>query len=377
MLQGFLMRTSLTQLVRLGVGGGVSIVGGALALRQQHLHSHPVVEATAQQLRAAQAVEKLLGSAVASTSGVLGGYTDPIGGTACITIPVVSQGGVRAIARVEAEAEWLVQRAQAEARGEEPAAPTKGETCRWLLRHLEIERADTHATGETPTVLYSLPPNAPLSPWAPSRSPSASPRWLRALLPEPQGVVQSELTPRLILVGACTVALHAIVFGVLHKKMLNEKMLRRAETMLTLPETPAHTALATRAMELVAEVAPDGARKMVRHAGAPLYGHATSARVMAFTSLTNQQELFFSAERSATQASSRVRSQHARSPQQRPGEEWTLTQLSVGFSSAFAKRLERLPADADETALLEAVLSVQTRPIDVGLLDRRVSVYVQ
>jgi hypothetical protein len=189
--------------------------------------------------------------------------------------------------------------------------------------------------------------------------------------------VQSELTPRLILVGACTVALHAIVFGVLHKKMLNEKMLRRAETMLTLPETPAHTALATRAMELVAEVAPDGARKMVRHAGAPLYGHATSARVMAFTSLTNQQELFFSAERSATQASSRVRSQHARSPQQRPGEEWTLTQLSVGFSSAFAKRLERLPADADETALLEAVLSVQTRPIDVGLLDRRVSVYVQ
>ena len=297
------MRRSLGQLAGFGVAGSVAIVGGALALRQQHLRSSPVVAAAEQQLCAAEAVRGLLGSSVASTSGVVGGYTDPVGGTACITLPVVSEGGVRAVARVEAEAEWLVAQAQADARGEPPPSIAKAESCRWLLRHLELEleappsAANASADGRALT-LYSLPRNAPLSSWAPSREPSSLPRWLRALLPEPSAVAQAEVTPRLFFVGAAAISAHAVVFVLLHRKMATEQMLRRAETMLTLPETSAHVALTGRAFEIAADAAgPELAKRIVRSEGAPLYGHADAKRVLAFTSLRNQHELFFKAER--------------------------------------------------------------------------------
>lgn len=379
----WLMRRSLRQLGGLGVAGSMAIIGGAIGLRQRHLRTTPVVIAAEQQIKAADSVRALLGSAVASTSGVVGGYTDPVGGTACITLPVMSETGVRAVARVEAEAEWLVVSAQAEARGEAPPAPAKSESCRWLLRHLEVEleappaAANASASAHAIT-LYSLPRNAALSPWAPSREPSAMPRWLRALLPEPSAVAQAEATPRLLFVGAAAVSAHALVFARLHRRMITEQMLRRAESMLNLPETAGgvHDALARRAFELAIEASgPEGAQRVVRSSGAPLYGHADATRVLAFTSLKNQSELFFKAERSAAAASRPHAKPAARGVQQRPsGEQWTVVQIAMAPTEAYSRRLATLPADANETALLETMLSVEMQPLELGMLDRQVVV---
>ncbi|KOO32756.1 hypothetical protein Ctob_011398 [Chrysochromulina tobinii] len=105
-----------------GVFGGAGIIGAALGFRQSHLRSSPIVDAAAQQVRSAEAVRTLLGGPVASTSGIVAGYIDLMNGTAVITLPIVSEAGVRAEARVEAEAEWVVLGAEARARGEEPPA---------------------------------------------------------------------------------------------------------------------------------------------------------------------------------------------------------------------------------------------------------------
>jgi len=374
MLSALLMRTSFRQLAGFGVGGGVAIIGGALCLRQWHLQSSPVVEAAVQQIVAADAVRHLLGSSVASTSGVFGGYTDPIGGTACITMPVVSEDGVRAIARVEAEAEWLIQKVHAEARGENPAEPMKSETCRWLLRHLEVQlEGSPEGSSDGTAVLYSLPCNTSLSPWAPSRAPSLLPRWLRSFLPEPAGVVHSEASPRLLAVGVMVICAHATVFGMLHRRMINEKMFRRAEQLLALPDTVTHNALARRALEIAVEaVGPASSSRAVRTSGTSMYGQSTASRVLAFTSLDNHHELFFKAER----APLRGRSPHARRSQQPAGEEWTLTHVSMGPTDVYTKRLATLPADADEVALLETILSVEARPLDTSSLNRQVVVPV-
>lgn len=371
------MRTSLRQLVGIGAGGGVALIGGALYYRQKHLQNSPVVEGAVQQLLAAEAVRGLLGSPVASTTGVLGGYTDPVGGTACITLPVVSEGGVRAVARVEAEAEWLVMQAQAEARGEvQTEQPVKRETCRWLLRHLEIELetpSSSHGvSAPAVTVLYSLPANAPLLSWAPEREPSLwAPRWLSALFPNPQAALQAEVAPRLILTGFVAVFAHAIVFARLHKRMITEKMLQRAETLLTLPETPTHNVLANRAFDLAAQaVGPDGARQIVRHAGAPLYGHSDGTRVLAFTSLRKEKEFFFRAERQ--KVTSRSQSPHGRRSSQqlqRTRDGWLITAIGIAPTELYSKRLASLPLDASEMALLETMLSVESKPIDLGDLD--------
>ena len=390
-LQAWLMRRSLSGLAGFGVAGAVGIVSGALAVRQMHLRNSAVLEAADQQIRAAESVRELLGSAVTSTNGVISGYTDPVNGTACIAFPVVSEGGVRGVARVEAEAEWLVARAAAEARGETPPEVAKAETCRWLLRHLEVEletppvAANAGANAASLT-LYSLPRNAPLSPWAPSREPSVLPRWLRALLPEPSAVVLSETTPRLILVGVITISAHAFVFGILHRRMITERMLRRTETMLTLPETTTHAALAHRAIEIAAESETGGSLttvgRIVRSAGAPLYGHADSTRVLAFTSLTNKQELFFKAERAAAAPAQRHGANARSNAKQVPrgaaappvGERWELVQLSMAPTELFAKSLGGLPADAKELALLEAMLGVEKKGIELGHHDREVVV---
>lgn len=374
-LQGWIMRRSLRGLAGIGVAGTTSIIGGALVLRQVHLRSSPVVEAAEQQLRAADAVRELLGSAVVSTSGVVGGYTDPVGGTACITLPIVSEGGVRGVARVEAEAEWVIAQAHAEARGETPPEATKAETCRWLLRHLEVElEAPNSASNASSSALtlYSLPKNTPLSAWAPSRAPSVLPRWLRSLLPEPTAVAQADNTPRLIAVGVMAISAHILVFVMLHRRMITEQMLRRAETMLTLPETPTHDALAGRAFEIATSaMGPEAAKRLMRSAGAPLYGHSDDKRVLAFTSLKSQQEFFFKAERFVPPTT--AQSQRARA-QQPNKEEWTLTHVAVAPTINYSQRLAQLPTDANEMALLETMLSVETKPLDVGMGNRHVVV---
>ena len=125
-----------------GVCGGAGIIGAALGFRQSHLRSSPIVDAAAQQVRSAEAVRTLLGGPVASTSGIVAGYIDLMNGTAVITLPIVSEAGIRAEARVEAEAEWVVLGAEARARGEEPPAACclrgGSTTSRWMSRSWKI-----------------------------------------------------------------------------------------------------------------------------------------------------------------------------------------------------------------------------------------------
>lgn len=366
-----IQKSSLARLGGFAVAGSCSIIGGALYVRQRHLRSCVIIEAADQQLRSADAVRALLGAPVRSTNGIVGGYTDPIGGTAVITMPIVGENGVEAVARVEAEAEWVQLKAEAEARGEVPPEPKRSETCRWLLRHLEVERVDGATAapvaltdgdgsgdgggggGTTASdgvlTLYSLPQRVPTSLWAPSREPSMLPRWLRALLPEPNGVKSSEAFPRVLMVGGVVVLMHALAFRSINQKMVAEKALRRAEALLTLAETPAHVAMRDRAIELAAQtVEASKGGPVIRSAGSLLYGRASAKEVVGFTALRDKRELFFRAEKSDKRRA-----------------EWVLTYIAVEPTELWSKRLAKLPDNADAETLLENMLAGvrQTQPL--------------
>jgi hypothetical protein len=363
-----IMAASVGRIASVGVGVGVSAIAGALAFRQSHLRSSPIVEAAAAQLTAADAVRQLLGSGVSSTAGSVGGYMDPIQGTAVLTMPVVSEHGVHALARVEAEAEWVMLEADAKNRGEEIPAPMKSESCRWLLRHLEVQLVDTPAEAE-PVTLYSLPKHVPLSVWAPSREPSRLPHWLRAMLPEPSAITQSESFPRLVLVAVVSVSLHFFAFMALHKRMVAEKALRRAESLLALPETPTLQALTERALQLAGRAKGMGSDgSVVQQSGAVLYGKTTSSAVMGFTAINEKRELFFQAERApAGRAGGRQNTAGKRA------DDWVITHVAVGSSSVYATRLAKLPDSADAEDILQNLVSASARPLDLGTLDRRVT----
>lgn len=217
-----------SRLAGFGVFAGTSTLGLALGFRQAHLKSSPIMEAASEQLRSAEAVAAFLGGAVASVDGVVGGYTDPVGGTSVLTIPIVTLDGVHAVARVEAEAEWVGEQAAAEARGEEfvLSPNAKAADCRWMLRHLEVERGDGDGgdgAEPAPLVLYSVPAKVPLSCWAPRRKPSSLmslfPRWMRALLPEPSGFARDPSVPRLVGIAGLAIALHSFAFVVLRRRI--------------------------------------------------------------------------------------------------------------------------------------------------------------
>ena len=55
-------------------------------------------------------------------------------------------------------------------------------------------------------------------------------------------------------------------------------------------------------------------------------------------------------------------------------EEWTIRDVAAEPSDAFAKQLQKLPADASADALLDALRSVRARSVDLGTHDRRVVV---
>lgn len=366
--QQWLMRGSIARAAGVGVGVGTTIIGVGLQFRQNHLRNSPITEAAQQQLKSADAVRQLLGSNVASVSGFVGGYTDPLQGTAAITLPIVSEGGVHALARVEAEAEWVKAVVEAKARGEEPPTPVKAETCRWLLRHLEIElldpppNASASADGARPrsVTLYSLPAQLPLTAWAPSREPSRFPHWLRGLLPEPTAALDSEAWPRLVGVASISIALHFVAFLMLHRKMVAERALRRAESLLALPETPTIKALATRAMEL-AQAAKGEKAPITQQAGAVLYGKTTDKAIIGYTALSNRQELFFKAEKLEPTRGGVRRA------------DWMITHVAVENSAIYAGRLAKLPETADAETMLESLASVPgVQPLDLGTFDRRV-----
>ena len=367
-----------SRLGALAVSGGGAIIGGALYVRQNHLRSSPIVDAAAQQVRSAEAVRALLGGPVASTSGPVGGYTDSVKGTAVVTLPVVSEAGVKAIARAEAEAEWVVAAAEASERGDEPPKADKGPNCRWLLRHLEVALVDAPAAPPPPSspsavTLYSVPAHVPLSPWAPSRAPSSLPYWVRALLPNPAAVREDEAAPRVFTVAGVAVVMHVVAFLALRRRMHAEKAIRRTEALLTLPETPALSALrdaavaAANAVPRAADAAP-----VQRQAGGVLYGRAKPDEVIGYTALDDNKELFFRAERVAIK-----RPGGRATGQQQPGSqqkhhEWLLTHLAIEPTVLYSARLEKLPETASAAECLAALQAVQTRPIDLGTVDQRV-----
>ena len=270
------------------VAGATGVVGGALIVRQNHLRSCPVVDAASEQIKRSDAVRELLGSSVASVGGFVGGYADPLLGTAAITIPLVSEGGVRAIARAEAEAEWVVVEAEAAARGEPVSDTQKSPNCRWLIRHLEVERVDLppdrthHKADANALTLYSVPAHLPLSGWAPSREPSSLPHWLRALLPNPAAVRQEESVPRLATAAAAAVLMHFVAFLALKRRMMGERAIRRAESLLALKSTPALDAMRDAALSAAKRAAGTVERgPMKQQPGALLYGRATADEVCA------------------------------------------------------------------------------------------------
>lgn len=368
------MKTSLSRLGAYGVGGAATIIGGALAYRQRHLHQSPIVEAAVQQLRSADAVRELLGASISSTSGILGGYTDPVGGTAVLTIPILASNGARAVARVEAEAEWVQLQAEAEARGkkEDPAAALmKDENCRWLLRHLEVEPADASVASRDAVtgsnlVLYSMPARVQLSSWAPSRQPSPLPRWLRALLPEPSAVRQSDALPNLLIAAGFAALAHSIAFYALHRKMGMERAMRHAERVLALRETRSLHALRSRALEIAREQAMAGGSGNtpvpVLANGAGIYGHASANSVVGLTALNDKREMLFRAERTSGGGSGGGR------------EAWLLTHIALEHTSLFSGSFARLGPEANAEQLIDAILAVQTRPIDMGMINRQVIV---
>lgn len=370
-----------------GVCSGAGIIGAALGFRQSHLRSSPIVDAAAQQVRSAEAVRTLLGGPVASTSGIVAGYIDLMNGTAVITLPIVSEAGVRAEARVEAEAEWVVLGAEAQARGEEPPAAPENRVssdCRWLLRHLEVELLDASppgtaaaaggAAGEASSAasitLYSVPAHVPLSPWAPSREPSRLPRSVRALLPNPAAVREDAAAGRVIAVAGVALFMHLVAFLALRRRTIDERAIRRAEALLTLPETPALSALRDAAVA-AANSAPRAAADagIVRQPGAALYGRVLAHEVIGYTALESNKELFFRAERVAVRvgAGGGVRA--------RPGGmvyEWVLTHLAVEPTVLYSSRLAKLPEGASATECLAALQAIQAPPLHLGPADQRV-----
>ena len=130
-----LASVSIRQVVGIcGAAGGIA-VSAALVIRQNNLKTHAVFRTAAEQLQQAEVVRQLLGDGV-STSGIAGGYIDPIEGTAVITLPLSSASGTCGYARVEAEAEWVANQV-ADPSGDE-ASPEVKAKARWLLRHLEV-----------------------------------------------------------------------------------------------------------------------------------------------------------------------------------------------------------------------------------------------
>lgn len=387
-MQRFILGSSVKQIVSYGVVTGGAVCGGVLAYRQHHLRQSPIIEAASAQLRSAAAVSALLGSPVASSGGMIGGYTDPVGGTAVLTIPIHSEGGVTAIARVEAEAEWVGARADARARGEPDPEPDKAEKCRWLLRHLEVSR-DPAAEGgvpgshEPPVVLYSLPAREPLSVWAPTRGPSRLPYWLRALIPEvPAAAREGDAIPRLLLVAGASIVLHAAVFLHLHRRMSKEKVIRHVETLLALPEAPNLHAMRDWVVQIARQAPGEkgaGAALELSN-GAPLYGKVSREEVIGFNSLTGSRELFFRAERqrgSAGRASSS--SMPARTARGSLGttEQWVITYLSVQPTELWATRLSKLGVELSPEAYLAEMVATPTRPIDLGLVSRQIALPAQ
>ena len=340
----------------LGVGFGTTglMMGGALAIRQKTLRESSVFAAASQQLSSADAVRDMLGSEVVATGGIVGGYLDPIKGTAVLTIPLEAASGVATVARVEAEAEWV-----GGSEAEQQASPKAMD--RWLLRHLEVERpaasaavgASTPTDGASaaavagsaePLVLYSLPARVPLSQWAPPPRPSIRgwepPRWCGALFPW-WGVGTDDDFKRLG--GAALVAfgMHLGAFLALRARARRAEAFAAVQGAIRLRETPALLELRDAALTTALRGRPDLARPAAGSSSL-VHGAVDESSLRAYTlcavdpKTEGQTDVVFTAARAS-----------AESP-------WELTH--VGLVDGALKELVLAEADASDADAVRAAV---------------------
>ncbi len=322
---------------------GLTAVG--LHLRQRELRGHPVCASASQQLKASDAVRGALcggdgGGASVLVNGPIGGYIDPSGGTAVLTLPLTARRGDttgRGLARVEAEGAWLSRK--------------EGFDDRWLLRHLEVTREG--AADEAPTVLYSLPPTAPLPPWAPSRE-SAVPHDLRAYFPDFSFFMQTDEGRKVAAALAAVVAMNAAAFAVLRGRVGRVATIRPVESALKIEPTPKIAALLNRALT-AAQPAGGGELALLDGScfGGGVRAAAPAARRGAVVAESKAEVVALYAPLS-TPKDLLVRAQHA------GGGEWTLTHVGLQDAHATEDALDGVK-DADPTTVREAVSAMVSR----------------
>lgn len=246
---------------------GAAVVGCAVAIRQQTHRNHPVFAAACDQLKHSEVVHQLLGGGEVSTRGAVGGYSDIMGGTAVLRIPLSSSSCSGIVyARVEAEAEWVGKPSEAE----DPTPPEHRVHSRWLLRHLEVQPPDLSAS---PVVLYSIPAKSSPSPWAPSREPSSLPETVRNLLPNLHTMLRDSDTHSFVLTLAIAIAANAGAFAYLHRRARGLERASQVMEMLRLPLNDRAVALRTDAMRIAEQVVEHEQLQPVRDGA--MYGWQT------------------------------------------------------------------------------------------------------
>ena len=283
----------------------VALVSGGFAFRQYHLRQSVICESAVEQLKSADAVVRLLGGQIVSTRGVIGGYMDPLNGTAVLTIPLLSESGAQGIARVEAEAEWVGQPDE-----EILAQMRRGvSNARWQFRHLEVElqptvqavavEPDSFLGAEAgPLVLYSVPQRLPLSPWNPPRT-GRLPRWVRDLFPT-HGLGQDDSSLKLIQASGAMLVIHIVAFFYLRHQMLTSQRAKAAQVHLLLKESTTLRKLCERAASIaINEQAGGTTTPLSLITTNARYGVVGKSDLVAFTTASSEEHLvlLFAAER--------------------------------------------------------------------------------
>jgi len=323
--------------VILGTVTGITgtAVAAAITLRQYHLRTNDIFAAAQKQLLHAASVRELLGAEVVSTKGVVGGYVLPIMGTAVLTFPVNAENGASAIARVEAETEWL-----GVAEEERTLEQVRSMSPRWVLRHLEVDFPA--ARGDAgPLVLYSLPPRAPLAPWSPLREEEGSwmPRWLRDLVPVHAACRDPNMQK--LFLGFCAImAMHTGTYVYMRGPMARNRAIQMVRESLVLQEdkagVPALREVAMNAAAIAArQQMPRGNERAVSFVvRSPLLGVVEPKSAIICTSLDQAKsaklELLFKSTRESER------------------DAWTLTHISVHDLEAIAQMFAQTDGDADD-----------------------------
>lgn len=276
------------------VAGGVAL-SSALYMRQKLNRDHPVFTAAAEQLTHSNAVRQRLGGGALSTSGVVGGYIDIMGGTVELRIPL-STGSTKTYARVEAEAEWLVKDYKGPVDAE-PTPPEKKVSTRWLLRHLELE---PRHSGESPLVLYSVDACKPPSKWAPSREKSALPDALINLFPNVATVLSDSDSQKFFVCLALVLAGNGLAFAFMHNRARRYERAQQLLELLRLPLRETEVRLRADAMRIAERSVEPKALQPGKNGG--LFGWQTPGEIVALApvmSPRSQYDMLLRAKRRA------------------------------------------------------------------------------